>query len=85
MELVQPILVAAQGQPGQELLDSGIPRPDREKIRFPCSSRMQASAIRSAHSSMRYSVAGDEVAGMVMSSMKWGQHRLLGQMLPRED
>lgn len=40
------------------------------KIRLPCSSRMQASAIRSAHSSMRYSVVGDESAGMVMSSMK---------------
>ncbi|MCY1459947.1 hypothetical protein D9M71_774650 [compost metagenome] len=31
VERVQTILVAAQCQPGQELLNSGIPRPDRNK------------------------------------------------------
>ncbi len=29
MELVQSILVAAQGEPGEKLLDRGVPRPDR--------------------------------------------------------
>ena len=82
VELLQALLVTPEGQASKELLDGGVPRPDRQEDQIAWSSPTQASAITSGHSSMRYSVVEEGFAGMVVSSDKREQQRRWGNCCP---